>query len=302
MITGRRDVPAVLAAAIALLLGLAAPAASALAQDAPQRIVSLSGPITEIVYALGEQDRLVAVDSTSLYPAEAQSLSNVGYPRQLSAEPVLSQAPDLILAGEEAGPPATLEQLADAGVRVETVAGEEDVAGVQSKVRQVATILGREEAGARLVEEIAADMERTRALLAEVESRPRVLFLLSAEGGAPMAAGEETAAQAIIDLAGGVNAVEGFSGYKPLTPEAALALAPEVILVPQHSVASLGGLETLAARPEFAATPAAQNGRVISMDSLLLLGFGPRTPEAVRELAYALHPELSHGQQEGGGG
>ena len=131
-------------------------------------------------------------------------------------------------------------------------------------------------------------MAAVEAVLAELPGRPSVLFLISVANGAPMAAGAGTAADAMIALAHGRNAVAGFEGYKPLSVEAAVGLAPDTVLMPDHVATAAGGAEAAVAAAGLAETPAAREGRVVVMDGLKLLGFGPRTPEAVAELARAL--------------
>lgn len=289
---------AVAAAAVAwLVLGVALATTGATAEDgraSPGRVVSIGGAVTEIVFALGAQDRLVAVDSTSRHPPEAAALPDLGYMRQLSAEPILALEPGLILAVEDAGPPAALDQLRATGVPIVTVPDEPTPDGVLRKVEVVADALGLADRGKALNARLEARLAALSAALDEVRTRPRVLFLLSVgNGGAPLAAGRGTAAAGIIALAGGRNAIEGFEGFKPLSPEAAVTAAPDVVLVSDRTLALLGGEDNLLARPDLAATPAGRNGRVVAMDGLLLLGFGPRTPEAIHELASALHPELS---------
>ena len=129
--------------------------------------------------------------------------------------------------------------------------------------------------------------------LEDVERTPSVLFLLSIGRGAPLAAGRETSAASIIELAGGRNAIDAFEGYKPLSPEAMVGAEPDFLLVTDRTLDLLGGEQELLSRPEIAATPAGREARLITMNGLLLLGFGPRTPEAIRSLAAGLHPELS---------
>jgi len=255
-------------------------------------VISVGGSVTEIVYALGETDRLVAVDSTSQYPPEAQELPNVGYLRQLSAEPVLSLSPELILAEADAGPPTALEQIRDAGVRIVAVPDRPSPRGVLEKISIVADALGVSQKGAQLRSRLRTAFDSLDTALAGIDTRPDVLFLLSVGNGAPLAAGRETSAEAIIELACGENTVTGFTAYKPLTPEAAARFAPEILLLDERSLKALGGREAVLSRPEVAATPAGRNERLIAMDGLFLLGFGPRTPQAVRELARALHPQL----------
>lgn len=272
-------------AGFATLLALLVTAAPGLAAE---RVVAAGGSITEVVYALGGEDRLIAVDATSQYPPAAEELPDVGYFRNLSAEPILALEPDLLLAVEGTGPAAALDQLRSAGLEVVVVSDESTPEGITAKIEQVATVLDLEPEGKAL----AADVERGfRELALKIETTgdpPKVLFLLSVGRGAPLMAGKETAADAIIRLAGGENAMSAVEGYKPLSPEAAVAAAPDVILCMDHSLEALGGPEAVLALPEVALTPAGQNGRLISMEGLLLLGFGPRTPAAARDLARAL--------------
>ncbi|GAB4366402.1 MAG: hemin ABC transporter substrate-binding protein [Kiloniellaceae bacterium] len=261
---------------------------------ANQRIVAVGGAVTEIVYALGLEDRLLAVDSTSLYPAAATELPNVGYMRQLSAEPILALGPELVLASQDAGPPAALDQLRDAGVAVVSVPDDYTPEGVLTKIDLVAAALGVEAAGRALRDRVAAELAAVREAFAGVAERPRVLFLLSvSKGRTAMAAGSGTSAEGIIALAGGTNAVDGFESYKPLSPEAAVAAAPDVLLIGERSLDLLGGMEGLLALPEIALTPAARNRRVVVMDTLFLLGFGPRTAQAAMTLGRQLHPAVA---------
>ena len=265
-----------------------------------ERIVSVGGAVTEIVYALGMAHRVIAVDSTSRFPEKARSKPDVGYMRRLAAEPILAIGPTLLLAVADAGPPAVLDQLREAGLRVALIPDDPSPQGVLEKIRRVAAVLHRQEAGRALVGGLRAEFAALRRAVAAVPSRPRVLFLLSiGQGGAPLASGRNTAAAGIIELAGGTNAVDAFAGYRPLSSEAAVAAEPDVILVTNRSLALLGGLEGLLKMPEIALTPAGETRRVVAMDGLLLLGFGPRTARAVEGLARRLHP-LSWGRLHSG--
>jgi iron complex transport system substrate-binding protein len=261
----------------------------ACAAGGPRRVVSVGGAVTEIVYALGAGDRLVAVDTTSVYPREAQSLPQVGYQRQLSAEGVLAQKPDIVLATADAGPPAVLRQLREAGVRVETIPIGYSPEAVREKVRRVAAALALEREGQALEKRMDAAWREVQAHLDASGPRPRVLFILAHSGPAMMVAGKHTAADAMVRLAGGVNALDGMEGYKPLSPEAVIGGAPEVILITGEGLEQVGGAAKLLAKPGLSKTPAARSGRVVAMNALYLLGFGPRTPQAVEELARALH-------------
>jgi iron complex transport system substrate-binding protein len=274
-----------------LALGLAAGALPARAET--PRLVSVGSALTEIVYALGAEKMLVGVDTTSLYPEQARRLPQVGYMRALSAEGVLSLKPTLVIATTAAGPATTLEQLKATGIEVLILPDHYDYDSVVAKIEAVGRITGRAAEAQALIAQGRADMASLAAKLATVPARPRVLFLLSMGGGAPQAAGAGTAADGIIKLAGGSNAIDGYNGYRPLTPEAVIASRADFVLVTRQTVEAMGSLEKILAQPALSQTPAGKAGRVLQFDTLLLLGFGPRTPQAATQLASALHPELT---------
>lgn len=265
---------------LACVIGLGAGGA-----QASERIVSLGGTVTEIIHALGQGHRLVARDTTSTWPQSATALPDVGYVRALSPEGVLSVDPDLILAIEGSGPIETVEVLQAAGVPFVTVPDGYDAAAITAKIETVATALGRPAEGAALANTLATDLAAA-IQEARQDVPPRVLFILSMQGGRIMAAGDDTAAHAIIALSGGVNAMTGFSGYKPVSDEAVLVAQPDVILmmdrVGEHALDDAA----IAAHPALGATPAAKTGAILRLPGQLLLGFGPRTPEAVRALSF----------------
>jgi iron complex transport system substrate-binding protein len=248
------------------------------------RIVSLGSPVTELVYALGRGDSLVGRDSSSLFPEEALALPDVGYHRQLSAEGVLSLAPSLVLATAHAGPPEAIEQLRAAGVTVLLLPEEATAEGARARALAAGDALDRDEAAQALAAQLDAELRG----LAPLTKAPKVMFVYARGGVALEVSGQETAADEMIRLVGAQNAISGYTGYKPLTPEAAIAAAPDVLLMTTRGVESAGGADTIWENPALLATPAGQNRRLIVMDDLLLLGFGPRLPEAARQLTDAL--------------
>lgn len=283
-------IPLFLLSTALLLLG-SAPTASAQDTEA-ERVLPLGGSVTEIVYALDQGDRVVGVDASSIYPEAATEKPDVGYYRQLSAEGVLSLDPDIILALEGTGPPAVLDQLRNADVGVETIPDEPSVAGAKQKIRQVAELLGRVDAGDDLVAEMERQLAEARTLREEADTPPRVLFIYARGSGTMNVAGSGTSAGAMIELAGGENALADVDGFKPLTAEAVVDAAPDVILMLTRGLDSVGGVEGVLEQPGIELTPAGENRRIVAMDDLLLLGFGPRLGTAVRELTGELHPEL----------
>lgn len=266
--------------------GLLALPASSFAQAKAPRLITISGAITEVAYALGAQDQIVATDTTSLYPAAALKTPKVGYMRQLSAEGLLSMRPDAVIATTESGPPVVLDQLRSAGVKLELIEADHSWGEVQRKVQAVGRAAAREAQAQDLQRQLDAQWTEVQKRVASDMAgrrKPRVLFVLS-HSASPQVSGEKTAANAVIGFAGGVNCLSGFQGYRPMTAEAMASAAPDVILTSNQSIEAHGGVERFWQRPELALTPAYARRSLITLDALLLLGFGPRLPQAVDEL------------------
>ncbi|GFN29515.1 heme/hemin ABC transporter substrate-binding protein [Achromobacter denitrificans] len=263
-----------LAVAIGWMAAVAAHAAP------PERVVTLGGSVTEIVYQLGQGERLVGDDLSSLYPEAATRLPRVGYYRAVPVEGVLALKPDLVLASEQAGPPEALKRLGEVGVRVVTVPDSPSVDSLKARIRNVAEALEVAPEGERMVERIAREL---KAVEATPVTHARAILLIN-RTGALLGAGGGTAANEVMAMAGLVNVLKDQQGYKPVSAEAVSALAPDLIVVTKTSLEATGGAARLLATPGLASTPAAARQRVIVMDDLLLLGMGPRLPLALTEL------------------
>ena len=257
------------------------------------RIVSIGGAITEILYALGFGDRLAGVDATSLYPPVAlRDKPNVGYMRQLSAEGVLGLNPSLVLAIQGSGPKETIEIFEAAKVPLVLVPETFSERGLLDKIRLVGHAMGADQRAECLVGVVAGDLAHLRELRSKVTTPVRVMFVMSLLSGHAMAAGKATAANEIIQLAGAVNAIDGYDGYKIINDEAIVAAKPDVVLSIGRGKDSVEA-EAVYVHPAFALTPAARNKAFVSMEGLYLLGFGPRTAAAARDLSLKLYPALA---------
>ncbi len=241
---------------------------------AQSRIVTLGSDVTEIVFALGRGTDVVATDQTSTFPAAAARLPRLGYFRSLAPEPILAQRPTLVLVSVGAGPEAVIRQIERADVRVVRIPDEPSAAGVAAKIRAVAAAIGRVTAGERLAQQVLAQLGTPP------RGNTRTLLILASAPGRILAAGNGTAGNSLISLVGGRNMFAA-EGYRPLSAEAAIAAAPEVILVPSHVAEIAGGLDALRRDPILAHTPAARNNRLILVDSQAALNFGPRLPTTV---------------------
>ena len=281
----RQVMQALLGCGLTLVGGSHAVAASA----RPRRIVSIGGALTEIIYALGAQRDLVGVDTTSLFPAAATALPSVGYARALSSEGILALAPTVVVTTEDAGPPAVLKQVAGAGVPVTTLAAHHQFEGMLDRIDRLGRIVDKQVAAQRLRTNLMAEWQSVgKAVAARKGPPPKVLFVLSNSPSQIMVGGQGTTAEAMIVYAGARNAAQGVEGYKPLSTEALIAAQPDVILFTDQGLEAIGGLDAGLKIPGVSQTPAGRLRRVVSMETMFLLGFGPRMPAAVA----ALHREL----------
>lgn len=256
-----------------------------------KRIITLGPDVTEIAFALGAGDRIVAVDRSSRYPAATAAKVNVGYRRQLSAEGLLALQPDLILAAADIGPPEVVDILKTLSIAVVFVPENNSVAGIHEKIGLIAETLGSEAEGDRLSDTVSADFDATMKLVGQVpdSARKKVLFfhgLLRLT-----AAGDGTAADAIIGYAGGVNPFKGVKGYKAISEEVLIDMAPDTILMLDDGKGGPTRDEVFSV-PSLKPTPAGENRSLIVLDGPYMLGFGPRTASAIRDLAFALYPEF----------
>lgn len=275
--------------ALALTCGLAQAEEPKTFAD-PSRLVAIGGSVLEVVYALGEEDKLVARDSTGIFPPEAAALPDAGYMRALSPEGVLAVNPTALLVIDGSGPPEALDVLEQGSVETISVPESFSHDGILEKVRRVGAALGAEDKAAALAGELDARLRAAEAATAGIPDaeRKKVLFVISVQDGKIRAAGSGTAANGIIGLAGGINPLAGMQGYQTLNDEAILEANPDVVLMMRNG--GQGDFSAdLRANPALAATPAVQNDAILQMDGAYLLGFGPRTPDAIVELARALY-------------
>ncbi len=284
-----------LAAAGGAILSASLEAWAQTTAQAPRRVVVIGGALAECVYALGMERVLVAADTTCTYPPAALALPKVGYLRALSSEGVLSLRPDLVLMSTDAGPPEALAQLHGSGARIAAIAEHHDARTARGKIVEVARLLDAQSAAARVLADFDAAMQATQRRVAARRARQapvRAAFLLGHAGMQTMVAGRDTAADAMLRYAGASNVfgdeVSGFKGYKPLTAESMVVAAPDVLVTTPDAVEAAGGTAVFLSASGLAATPAARHRRLVAMDTLYLLGFGPRLPQAIDTLSRRL--------------
>jgi iron complex transport system substrate-binding protein len=272
------------AASAALLMALFLTQCSARAEAQIRRVVAAGGVITEIAYALGREDWLVGVDTTSQFPSEAlKNKPSIGYVRALSAEGLLSLKPDRVIAIEGAGPPDVIKLVDQAKVPVRFIPEDYSEAGVIRRILAVGEELDAKPLAEALAHRVTLGFEKLAAARRAAGKPARVLFVLSLQNGRVMVGGRNTSADAIIQLAGGENAAQMVEGFKPISDEGIIAAAPDVIVMMKRGDHAIAPAE-LFAQPAFRLVPAAKSEALVAMDGLYLLGFGPRTPAAALDL------------------
>ncbi|MER7573000.1 hemin ABC transporter substrate-binding protein [Streptomyces sp. NPDC126514] len=257
------------------------------------RIVPLSGSLSEIVFTLGLGDRVVARDITATFQ-QAAKLPVVTRGHDVSAEGVLSLRPDLVIAETSSGPREAMEQIRAAGVPVLVVDPARGLDDVGTRIRAVADALGVPAAGQRLTERSERRISAVREEVPGTGEKPRVAFLyLRGSASVYLIGGSGSGATSLIEAAGGIDAgaESGLTkDFTAITSEALVRAAPDAILVMSKGLASVGGIDGLVKIPGVAQTPAGMDRRVVSVEDGVLLNYGPRTDQVLESVVRQLYP------------
>lgn len=259
------------------------------AQSSDMRIISIGGRITETVYALGFGDKVVGADITSIYPAEVADKPRLPFLGRLTAEPVLSLKPTHIIHSDEAGPREVLDQLAGLGITLVSVTDEEDFPAADERMNIVAQALGTiVPASLKGIQDRVPTVTDSLRSIASFDNK-KVLFIYSRGPNVTFVAGKNSGAQRMIEAAGAVNAIDSFEEMKPISTEFVAYANPDVVVMLERGVRSIGGAENVWTLPGLQFTKAYKTQSLVTMPDDLFLSFGPRTIEAIR----LLHTKLT---------
>jgi iron complex transport system substrate-binding protein len=245
------------------------------------RIVSLHAAASEIICALGAQDQLVGVDVTSVYPVVLEEKANLGHISGITAQGILSLKPDMVIVNSVEFSEQLEAQLKEVGVEIHKISPDYSVNGSLALIKQIGVIVQLEEKAQELINDVKKEFESIQ--LTDVPKS--VVFVYARGAGTLMVAGKNTQMNALIELAGAQNAFADFDGFKPLTTESLVSVNPDILFLFESGVQSMGGIEGLSQIPGFELTNAGKNGHVITMDGSLVSSFGPRLPQAIKELS-----------------
>ena len=251
----------------------------------PARIISLSSALTETVDAFGYGNKIVAADVTSTYPAYVNKIPKVSKNRSVSLEALISFKPDLILAPEGMLSPALQTQLKALKIKYTIVEQEYSVRGASDFIKKVGVALDEVQKGIALAKKMEANVAKALQIVkANTKKSPKVIFIYARGAGTMSVAGKGSSLDAIIKLAGGRNPIQEFSDFKPYTTEALIKANPDVILMFDFGVSSLGGKEAVLKMPGMDLINAGKNKKIVSMDGNLLINFSTRLDQAILEL------------------
>lgn len=247
------------------------------------RIVSAGGSVTEILFALGMGNAIVATDTSSSFPADVQHLPKIGYYRQLSAEGVLSMTPSHVFAAQGAGPVNVLEQVEAVGVQTHIFQQRRSVAGLTDLITRVGQLSGKSDDALRLNAKIAEQLNE----LPKITSDIKPVFLMSASERGLMVAGSQTVPDLLMTLLGVQNPYGYINGFKPISTESLLEVGPQLLFIPKHQTQGLSPTQLcdIAALNIWSQL---HGCNIVVVDSLLFLGMTPRLPQAANQMASAI--------------
>jgi iron complex transport system substrate-binding protein len=254
----------------------------------PQRIVALAPSVTEIIFALQQEERLKGVTRYSDYPVEALELPRVGSYIRLDLEKIVALNPDLCIAIKDGNPKELVDRLQSMKIPVYVV----DPRNLETVIRtivEIGSLLNTDKRADMLVKNMQNRLQRIRELVAGTAHRPRVFIQI---GISPIiSAGSNTFIHDLVLLAGGINVAAVSSAYPRFSREQVLALSPEVIII--TSMARKTVFEKVKDDwSRWSDLPAARDQRIFVVDSDIFDRPSPRLLEALELLVTLIHPEL----------
>ena len=254
----------------------------------PVRIIALAPSITEIIYDLGQEKRLVGVTQFSTYPSEAESLPRVGSYIRLDIEKIISLKPDLCLATKDGNPKHIIDKIVSLGIPVYVI-NPRNLQQIMDAITSLGSLLHAKQAAAELVIKMEKRIGQVQARVKKGNRKPRVFFQIDAE---PLfSAGTNTFIHELIELAGGINTTAGEVSYPRYSWEDIILLQPEIVLISSMA----GGLEPeylVKSWKRWALLSAVKNNQIYVVDAELFDRPTPRLIDGLETIAAIIHPEL----------
>ena len=254
----------------------------------PTRVIALAPSITEIIYDLGQEKRLVGVTQYSTYPSEAESLPRVGSYVRLDIEKIVALKPDLCLATKDGNPKHIVDKIVSLGIPVYVI-NPQNLQQIMDTITRLGSLLHSEQTAAALVSDMEKRIGQVQARVKNMPDRPRVFFQIDAE---PLfSAGTDTFIHELIELAGGINTTAGEVSYPRYSWEDIIVLQPEIVLISSMA----GGLAPeylLNSWKKWNLLSAVKNDQIFVVDAELFDRPTPRLVDGLEVIAAIIHPEL----------
>ena len=245
----------------------------------PSRIIIAGGSITEIMYFIEAEEKIIGLDVTSVYPEETKNFPSIGYVRNLSAEGVLSMIPSLVIGEDDMGPPSVIKQIMATSVDLRIIPEHHSADGIIKKINCVGKIINEQRLVKRVIRKKIMPSVNQLQKVADKNKKGdiKVMLILSMQGTSPIVAGTKTSGHGFIEMIGAKNIFDSFEGWKAVTAEAIIEMNPDYILIPSRDMHKNSKVATITEHPIFAKTTAGRNKNFIIDDGMAMLGFGTRT-------------------------
>jgi len=260
---------------------------------APERIVSLAPSNTEILFALGLENRVVGVTKYCNYPPKIKDFKKsgrivvIGGYKDPDVEKIISLSPDLVLASKIQSD-STIPELESAGITAFAI-DPNNLSSVLQSIEKVGKITGRDAEASELVRNMESRINSVSEKVNPLE-RKRVFYLLWHD---PLqTAGAGTVQDEIIEIAGGANIFHDLSGYPLIDPEAIVQKNPEIIITGVGTGEKRNdSLNWAKAEDSINETAAREGNRIYQIQGDLVTRAGPRIVDALEMMARIIHPE-----------
>ncbi len=245
----------------------------------PSKVVVAGGSITEILYFLNLEEKIVGVDVTSNFPEETKEIQSVGYVRNLSSEGILSLEPTIVLGEDDMGPPTTISQINESGIDLRIISENQNIDGIIYKIMCVGSIMGKEYETENIINtQILNQANELKNIQKKNNLKDlNIMLVLSMQPSSIIVAGNNTSGNSFIKMLGAKNIFDSFEGWKSVSKESIIKKNPDYILIPEKNLHKNSEVEKLSEDLMFKNTNAGKKGNFIFEDGMAMLGFGPRT-------------------------
>lgn len=267
-------------------------------QSSDVKIVSLSKHLTELMFAIGQGHKLVAVDLSSTYPDSAKLLKTVGYHRALNAEGIISVQPDLLMHSNDIGPENVLPQLEKAGLNIKVFGGANTIDSAKLLMSELGNYFSAQHQADSLINQLESGLKKVQEKLKQIKIVDTPTVMIIHFGRASniyfVMSGRNGVGDKMIEMAGGKVVHYNAKGARQISAEAVAASNPDIIIATDFGYDQMGGMQKFITDvPGVALTNAGKKKHIVRFEEHDLVYFGPRSGENIIKLIDLIHPNAS---------